>query len=410
MRQVTRKFMSGNAAEATAAIQKSLKEKSTHSGAGTGAGGPNMQQFMKDLMPDKNVTPDITGAQTELPQFVTDLLQRLGVPAQGAPNVSDISGDAEQHSPTSDKARSDTTVPGQFLSKSFTNQAGTRTYRLYIPSTYKGQAMPLMVMLHGCTQNADDFAKGTGMNAVAEESQCFVVYPNQTQAANSSKCWNWFKSVDQQRDQGEPSIIAGITQTVIDDYKLDAGKVYVAGLSAGGAMAIIMGTAYPDMYAAVGVHSGLPYAAAHDLPSALAAMKGSAAPAFNQRSANAQLKSIPIIVFHGDRDATVSPRNSETLMAQSVPEYLDDELAQKGEAGKGGKPVVIVEEGKVPNGHTYTRTSHHDRNGRAMGEHWLIHGAGHAWAGGSKTGSYTDGRGPDATREMMRFFSTQSRA
>lgn len=404
MRQATQKLMSGGAAEATAAIQKALRAL---------PGQPNSATPpVPNVMPEKSVAPDIVGEPVTVPNFVSDLLSRLGIPAAyGKINTHEKIYDAEGDLLTQDELESEkTSENGQFLTKSFTNQAGTRHYKLYIPSSYHGQAMPLMVMLHGCTQNPDDFAIGTGMNIVAEESQCFVVYPKQSQAANPGKCWNWFKALDQQRDQGEPSIIAGITQTVINDYKLDARRVYVAGLSAGGAMAIIMGTTYPDLYAAVGVHSGLPYAAAHDLPSAMAAMRGNVPipDSKNKHDADARLQSIPIIVFHGDKDATVNPHNSEQLMAQSVPEMISNHRNHKYSASKPIKPVVIVQEDQVPNGYRYTRTSHHDARGRSIAEHWMIHGAGHAWAGGNKSGTYTDGKGPDASREMMRFFSTQS--
>lgn len=278
---------------------------------------------------------------------------------------------------------------GRFVSGSYSNAAGSRSYKLYIPSSYTGQPLPLMIMLHGCTQDPDDFATGTRMNAIAEEKQCFVAYPAQTQAANSARCWNWFKAIDQQRDQGEPSIIAGITRQIISTQNIDTTRVYIAGLSAGGAMALIMGTLYPDLYAAVGVHSGLPYASAHDLPSALAAMKGGAAP-HNRSSAgaSAQLNSIPIIVFHGDKDTTVHPRNGEAMMAR--------------------KPKPSVRRGKMPNGHAYTQTMHQNPDGEVVAEHWLIHGAAHAWSGGSTHGSYTDAKGPDASQEMMRFFYTQA--
>jgi poly(3-hydroxybutyrate) depolymerase len=202
--------------------------------------------------------------------------------------------------------------------------------------------------------------------------------------ANASRCWNWFNAVDQQRDQGEPSIIAGITREVMARHAVDPAQVYVAGLSAGGAMATIMGTLYPDLYAAVGVHSGLPFAAAHDLPSALAAMKGD----FKRRNKPGQ--AIPIIVFHGDRDTTVHPANGEGVIEHA-----------RNESHK-----VAVEPGRVPDGHAYTRTLHHRPDGRVHAEHWLIHGAGHAWSGGNASGSYTDGKGPDASREMIRFFKT----
>lgn len=161
----------------------------------------------------------------------------------------------------------------RFLDGTYTNHAGTRNFKLYVPSGYHGQALPLVVMLHGCKQDPDDFADGARMNALAEEQQCLVVYPEQTWFANGYKCWNWFKAVDQQRDQGEPSLIAGITRQIIDTYHVDTQRVYIAGLSSGGSMAVIMGTTYPDLYVAIGVHSGLAYAGAHDLYSAIIAMR-----------------------------------------------------------------------------------------------------------------------------------------
>ncbi|MBD8531428.1 MULTISPECIES: PHB depolymerase family esterase [unclassified Massilia] len=278
-------------------------------------------------------------------------------------------------------------LPGTFSEGSFTNRAGTRSYKLYVPSNYQGEQhkpTALVVMLHGCTQDPDDFATGTQMNALAEETGCLVVYPSQSRQANSSRCWNWFNAVDQKRDQGEPSIIAGITREIMGQYRIDPAQVYVAGLSAGGAMATIMGTLYPELYAAVGVHSGLPYASAHDLPSALAAMQGQL-----QRQ-NKRGKAIPIIVFHGDQDHTVHPTNGDELMVQA----------------RDAAHAMAIEPGRVPDGHAFTRTMHKRADGKVHGEHWVIHGAGHAWSGGSARGSYTDGKGPDASREMLRFFST----
>lgn len=275
-------------------------------------------------------------------------------------------------------------LPGTFSEGSFTNGAGTRSYKLYVPSTYEKGPAALVVMLHGCTQDPDDFATGTQMNALAEETGCLVVYPAQSRQANSSRCWNWFNDVDQRREQGEPSIIAGITRQVMREYAIDPAQVYVAGLSAGGAMATIMGTLYPELYAAVGVHSGLPYASAHDLPSALAAMKGQL-----QRQ-NKPGRAIPIIVFHGDQDHTVHPTNGDELMVHA----------------RDAAEAMAVEPGRVPDGHAFTRTMHKRADGKVHGEHWVIHGAGHAWSGGSARGSYTDGKGPDASREMLRFFST----
>lgn len=283
-----------------------------------------------------------------------------------------------------------TTEPtGEFITKSYSNKAGNRDYKLYVPSGYVGQPLPLIVMLHGCTQNPDDFAAGTRMNSLAEEQNCLVAYPAQSQMSNVNKCWNWFSAIDQQRDQGEPSIIAGITHEITQTYAVDESRVYVAGLSAGGAMAVIMATLYPDLYAAVGVHSGLPHEAAHDLPSALAAMSGNTKSAKEPYSVrNARVDAIPIIVFHGDKDSTVHPSNAEQVMQENTPEAISSEIRQD----------------TVSNGHNYTQAIFTDTEGKVLAESWLIHGAGHAWSGGSSQGSYTDGKGPDASQEMLRFF------
>jgi poly(hydroxyalkanoate) depolymerase family esterase len=293
--------------------------------------------------------------------------------------------------PPKPAAHEGTQFGGQFLSRSYTNAAGTREYKLYIPGSITSKSMPLLVMLHGCTQNPDDFAAGTQMNALAEEKQCMVAYPAQAKSVNPSRCWNWFNALDQKRDQGEPSIIAGIALQISAEYPINPGQIYVAGLSAGGAMAVIVGTLYPEVFTAVGVHSGLPFAAARDLPSALLAMRSGVSVNRNRRDGG-----IPIIVFHGDRDTTVHPRNGDELMAQGLRNQAGDREVQ----------AAAVREGSVPNGHRYTQTTHNLNDGSPLAEHWVVHGAGHAWSGGSEDGSYTDAKGPDASREMMRFFET----
>lgn len=264
---------------------------------------------------------------------------------------------------------------------------GQRDYRLYVPGRVLTQPPALLVMLHGCTQSPEDFAAGTGMNALAEAEGWLVVYPAQPQSANSARCWNWFNAADQSRDGGEPAIIAGITRAVMAAHDVDPARVYVAGLSAGGAAAAIMGAAYPDLFAAVGVHSGLPRGAATDMSSAFAAMRqGSAGHAPGRGPA------MPTIVFHGDLDRTVHPVNGEHVLAQ---------------AGAGAALTTHVSRESPPGRHAYTRTVHTDAQRRPVLEHWLLHGAGHAWSGGSAAGSYTDPQGPDASREMMRFFAQQ---
>lgn len=399
MRAATSKLMNQGPGSATEAIQQALSAAGLMPApaATPSPASSTTQPQMRDINPPPagssgKPAVDEAPAQAATPAqaaqaFAQDFMSRLGkqpfeMPSFQAPGF----GSATPAAPLPEGA--------QFIDGQFSNHAGTRSYKLYIPSSYHGQAMPLLVMLHGCTQNPDDFAAGTQMNAVAEEQQCFVVYPAQTQGANSSRCWNWFNAIDQQRGQGEPSIIAGIAQQIIEQYPVNEREVFIAGLSAGGAMAVIVGTLYPELFAAVGVHSGLPFASAQDLPSALSAMKGGAMP---KPGREAPAGGVPIIVFHGDRDNTVNLRNGDEVFAQGV----------RSQDGSGQASAASVD-GSVPNGYRYTRTTQRQADGSPLGEYWVIHGAGHAWSGGSDAGSYTDGKGPDASREMMRFFSTVS--
>ena len=276
---------------------------------------------------------------------------------------------------------------GRFDAFSYSNAAGTRGYRLYVPAGRADSPMPLVVMLHGGTQDAATFAAATGMNDLAERQALLVAYPEQSPSANAGRYWNWFAPGHQRRGAGEPSLIAGITRQVTDRYGVDATRVYVAGFSAGGAMAAVMAAVYPDLYAAAGVHSGLPYAAAGDAASAFAAMKqGPPGPARHPASP------LPLIVFHGDQDAIVAPANAAGL--------IDHVLA----AGSADRRQDVMTTGQVPGGHAYTRTCYQDLAGTALAERWTIHHGGHAWSGGVPHGSYTDHRGPDASAEFIRFF------
>ncbi|BAL26550.1 PHB depolymerase family esterase [Azoarcus sp. KH32C] len=287
-------------------------------------------------------------------------------------------------------------LPGEFVTRSFANEAGARSYKLYVPARYSRETarMPLMVMLHGCTQSPDDFAAGTRMNALAEEHGFLVAYPAQAPNANGSKCWNWFRAEDQKRDRGEPSLIAGITREVAKSHRVDERRIFVAGLSAGAAMAVILGTLYPDLYAAVGAHSGLPFGAAHDLPSAFAAMSGGAG-----RKTNGTARGVPTVVFHGDQDRTVSIGNGAAIVEQAAGARQDAQPLR-----------ASVHKGAAPGGRTHSRTIYADAAGQPVVEQWVLHGAGHAWSGGSPHGSYTDGHGPDASAEMIRFFLSLPRA
>lgn len=303
---------------------------------------------------------------------------------------------------------------GVSLAGQHTEAGLTRAYILYLPPAVASPALPasipLVVMLHGCSQSPDDFAAGTGMNELACEQGFAVLYPAQSQDANAARCWNWFEPGHQRRGSGEPAVLAGLTRSVIAQHGLDARRVYVAGLSAGGAMAAILGQTYPDLYAAVGIHSGLASGAASDLMSALSAMKhgrsDASSESTNEKAIALTAQALgasppaPTIVFHGDSDAVVHPDNGmravEAAIATGELDIMDSAAA-----------LALVEQGVSPKGRGYTRTTHpHAEIHLNQAEHWLLHGGGHAWSGGSAQGSFTDPDGPDATREMWRFFSS----
>jgi poly(hydroxyalkanoate) depolymerase family esterase len=271
----------------------------------------------------------------------------------------------------------------QWIKGSFAHQGRVIDYMLFVPATTAEQLAtprPLVVMLHGCTQNAADFAAGTRMNEQARERGAIVLYPEQAQRANGQKCWNWFKTQHQQRGRGEPALLAALTQHIAAQQHADQHRVYVAGLSAGGAMADVLGHCYPDIYAAVGVHSGLPHGAAHDMISALSAMR-TGTPAVGPGAA-APLR--PTIVFHGDADTTVHENNGLAILAGAAP-----------------GPAI---KGQSLSGCGFTRTLYPASAGRKDAEYWCLHAAGHAWSGGSAQGSYTQPNGIDASHEMLRFF------
>jgi poly(hydroxyalkanoate) depolymerase family esterase len=299
-------------------------------------------------------------------------------------------------------------APGTFAAREFSNQAGTRAYKIFVPARTSPAPMPVVVMLHGCTQSADDFARGTRMNRLADEHGFLVVYPEQAANANPSKCWNWFKAQDQVRDAGEPSLIAGIVREVIARHGADSRRIFVAGLSAGAAMAVVLGETYPELFAGVGAHSGLAYGSAHDVPSAMLAMKGGRSgiiqpqgvPGAAAQTRRKAAQAVPLIVFHGDRDHTVQHTNAAEVIKQ----------ASEAHSKAGAALQTRNERGTAAGGRRYSRTVHADANGQPRLESWTLHGAGHAWSGGDTGGSFTDAKGPDASAEMVRFFLAQQRA
>jgi len=277
------------------------------------------------------------------------------------------------------------TPGGRFESRHFSSEDGQRGYKLYIPRVFHGQDVKLIVMLHGCTQNPDDFATGTRMNDIAEAEGFLVAYPAQSAAANMQKCWNWFSPADQRRGAGEPAIIAGITRAVAAEFGVKPGRIFAAGLSAGGAMAATLGATYPDLFAAIGVHSGLACGAATDMASAFTAMRRGGG------VSTERVTPIPTIVFHGTADHTVNPINADQVVARAQTPGCTETVTE-GEAG----------------GTRYTRVVQTGPGGKPVTEKWLLHGAGHAWSGGNAAGSFASNAGPDASREMLRFFKENS--
>ncbi|QTD44922.1 extracellular catalytic domain type 1 short-chain-length polyhydroxyalkanoate depolymerase [Ottowia testudinis] len=366
MGEATRLTQAGQLAAATALIQRAL-----------GAEGDG--RAMGALRPAPAHGADVIDVQarvvesTRFTDAINDIADRAYRTGAKAPK--------DLRTPCPAAGAPDTFIAGHYAHPS----AGARDYRLYIPPQAGSRPLPLVVMLHGCTQDTLDFARGTGMNEAARAQGLFVLYPEQAARLNPQRCWNWFKHSHQAAARGEPAILAGMVRQVMAQHAIDPGRVYVAGLSAGGAMAAILGQAHPELFAAVGVHSGLAAGSAHDLPSGLAAM---------QRGAPAARRAaVPTIVFHGDADRTVHPANGEQVLAAATP------------AGARAQAERVAPPGRRAS----TRRVQRDAAGQVVAEHWLVHGAGHAWSGGHAAGSFTDPSGPDATAEMLRFFLAHGR-
>jgi poly(hydroxyalkanoate) depolymerase family esterase len=325
-----------------------------------------------------------TAPPAAAPWVVGDYVAELPT-APAIPVIQPTPPIAEQPQPAKHDA------PESFEQGRFEHALGTLPYKLYLPPTphtARSKPMPLVLMLHGCGQDPDDFAAGTGMNAIARAQGFAVLYPAQQPNANSQRCWNWFKPADQQREGGEAALLAALVRQVLAQQALDPQRVYAAGLSAGGAMASILGHTYPDLFAAVGVHSGLPCGAANGLISALSVMKSG-------NGSSTLHSSVPTIVFHGDADAVVHPNNGVAVLHSVV--------------GAGEHPQATIVQGASGLGQAYTRNIYQLQDGSTLAEYWVLHGAGHAWSGGSQSGSFTNPLGPDASAEMWRFFLRQAR-
>jgi len=448
----------GRLAEATEAIQRALSsagragahmyEDSAVVAAGEAKTGSivldGLVRVVDPVAPSANAaTAD--GAVASADVASAEVVTADGVSADVvSPDVA--AADVASPDPTHDVAAADAAEPSvierprpaRFLGSSFTGAAGTRAFKLFAPGGFEGESLPLVVMLHGCTQDPDDFAVGTRMNELAQEHGVFVLYPAQAARSNAHKCWNWFAPGDQRRGAGEPALLAGMVRHVLQTNPVDPDRVYVAGLSAGGAMAAILAREYPDLFAAAGVHSGLPPGAAQDVASAFSAMKSgpaaaragrhgfglhptrtapaaqagpAAQPARPAQAAQAaqpvqaaqtstagapsRPSSAPVIVFHGDADAIVVASNGDAVI----------EAALAGHAGAIADAVDGVSAaGKRGARRTVWRAADAGGDSPTLAEQWIVHGAPHAWSGGAAAGSYTDPDGPEASREMLRFF------
>jgi poly(hydroxyalkanoate) depolymerase family esterase len=283
-------------------------------------------------------------------------------------------------------------APGSFVSGDFTGPQGTLAYRLYTPHGSPLCRMPLVVMLHGCSQSAVDFAIGTGMNRLADALGFSVLYPQQSQSANLARCWNWHNPDNQARGRGEPAAIAALTRHAMALSRANPARIYIAGLSAGGAAAAIIGAAYPDLFVAVGVHSGVAQGQIGSLAKAISAMRGRRAPGPSSKLR----RPLPTIVFHGDQDRVVHPSNAGAFLANL-------------ERSRPGPLLLRSFAGTSPQGRDFTRKVYTSPGGEVLLEEWTVHGSGHGWSGGHAGGSFTDPAGPDASREMLRFFLARRR-
>ncbi|MDT7535241.1 PHB depolymerase family esterase [Sphingobium sp. SA2] len=284
-------------------------------------------------------------------------------------------------------------LPGSFTDGLFESKYGAIRYKLYTPTGSARRRMPIVVMLHGCSQSAGDFATGTGMNQLADERGVIMLCPEQSRSANMARCWNWHRPGDQLRGKGEPALIAGLTRHAIALARADPTRVYIAGISAGGVAAAIIGQAYPELFVAVGIHSALTRGDVSTVSGALAAMRGRST---SEAPTGRTPRPRPTIVFHGDADTVVHPSNADGFLS----------LLERSTHG----PLVSQrEQGTSEGGRAFTRTEHRDAKGDVMLENWTIHGSNHAWSGGARAGSYTDPAGPDASREMLRFFLARRR-
>ena len=357
---------------ATRAIQEALM-----GGAGTAAEPDEALHRITTGAPKPPSNAQQSRAASILQRAHKPLSETLRILKSGRARIIDL--------PTAPTPPVPTPAGAQFLSRALTTNSGSMRYKLYIPTPRDTPPAGLIIMLHGCKQNPDDFAVGTGMNEVADTKNFIVAYPQQESSANAAACWNWFVPAHQMRDRGEPALMAALTRALTTEFNIPAGKVFAAGLSAGGAMAAILAETYPELYAAVGIHSGLAYGSANDVMSAFAAMRGDR---LVRARTTADATAPRMILFQGSKDSTVHPSNVEALMSRR-----SDASLQR-----------VIDPAANHNGRNVNRQVFHNAAGVHVLEVWEIEETGHAWSGGNERGSFTDKAGPSASAEMVRFF------
>jgi poly(hydroxyalkanoate) depolymerase family esterase len=329
-----------------------------------------------------------------------------GAPDRDASAASDGGAAADGDASSDGSAAGDGAGAGGWFTGTYADASGQRDYRVYVPSGYRADSpAPLVTVLHGCTVDAAMMDDTTRYAALAEQRGFLVVYPEQTAAANPALCWNWFDPANQTRGQGEGTLIAGATRAVMMRWSIDQRRVFVIGASAGGAMSVLVGATYPDLFAAVGVVAGCEFGGAPCGATGGPAPKTQGHLAYQAMGAFARAQ--PVIVFQGDADPVVAPVNGQQVIDQWI--ATDDEADDGVLNGSVPSTPAQSTSGQVPNGRAFELAQYDGASGSTLLEYFLVHGAGHAWPGGPASASFTDPGGPDATTLSYEFFLAHAR-
>lgn len=291
---------------------------------------------------------------------------------------------------------------GEWRTGRYAGPAGTRHYDLYLPPRRSRAPLALVVLLHGCQQTSVRFAEDTGFAAAARREGFAVLAPRQETRHQVQRCWRWYSDGHQRRGAGEPALIVGMVEEVRDrawaddGVRIDHRQVYVAGLSAGAAMSLILAATYPDVFAAAGIHSGTAYRSAVRGIGAISAMGAVSEPPADLGLAG---QIAPLVVVHGTGDRVVRPTNADRI--------VDQWLASRERVARRGldriRPLAMTSS-SVVDGRRCIRTRWYSARGRRMLEYWRVDGLAHAWSGGARKADFIDPDGPDATALLLAFF------